>query len=122
MPIESLPVTLTSDEILVRAEQLSVKVKELEDEERDSKTAASLAKERIKEIDEEIRSLARTVREKREYRPVEVREMRNEERRTMDIVRIDTQEVVRYRSMTERELTTPLFPVEDEAEKAPASA
>lgn len=111
MPIETLPVKLTESEVAVRADELAEKVKALSDEREGAKATASAAKERIAEIETEVRELAYTVRNKTENRHVECREIRNEERRTMDIVRVDTGETVRYRAMTMNELTRPLFPV-----------
>lgn len=113
MPIETLPVKLTESEVAVRADELAERVKAFADEKEGAKEMAAAAKERLATIEGEVRRLASVVRNKTEHRPVECREIRNEERRTMDLVRVDTGETVRYRAMTMHELTRPLFPVED---------
>jgi hypothetical protein len=113
MPIERLPVKLTEPEVAIRADELAEKVKELQDAKDGAKETQAAAKERISEIESEVKKLAGVVREKAEDRQVTCREVRNEERRTIDLVREDTGETVRYRAMTMSELTRPLFPVED---------
>jgi CRISPR/Cas system-associated endonuclease Cas1 len=114
MATEQLPVKLTDDETLVRADELAKQIRTLDDEEKAAKDAASLAKDRIKTMESNISRLARIVRERKEDRPVEVREARNDPARTIETIRCDTDEVVRYRAMYERELVRPLFPVEDD--------
>jgi hypothetical protein len=113
MPIEFLPVKLNEAELLTRAEELGQKVKETKDAQAAAKSVAGEWKTKIDKIDGEVTRLARVCREKEEARPVETREVMNHSRRTVDMVRIDTGEIIRFRSMTERELVRPLFPVEE---------
>jgi hypothetical protein len=113
MPIEFLPVKLNDDELLVRSEELGQKVKETKDAQAAAKSVAGGWKTKIDMLAGEVTRLARVCREKEEARPVETREVMNHERRTVDVCRIDTGEIIRFRSMTERELVRPLFPVED---------
>ena len=109
MPIEYLPVKLNEDELLVRSEELGQKVADMAQAKLDAKRVAGQMKETADGIEAEVSRLARVCREKVEDRPVEVREVMNARRRTVDFIRQDTMEIVRFRSMTENELTKPLF-------------
>lgn len=110
---KSLPVKLTPEELAVRADELAVKVRELEEHETAKKEAARQMKDEQDRIEFAVSRLARIVRERSEDRDVDCEWQRNDARRTMDLVREDTGAVVEYRQMTTQELNLPLpFPRE----------
>lgn len=100
MNTQSLPVRLTTDELLMRSDELAKTIRERDDAERTMKSAMSTAKTRIATLEADVSRLAEVVRERQEYRPVEVTEVKNWHRLTMDTVRIDTGELVGSRSMS----------------------
>lgn len=110
----SLPVRLTEQELIIKGNELSVCVQELAETEMQKKTALSGFKDEIDKTSELIERLAKIVREKKEYREVEVTDRRNEERMTMDTIRLDTGEVVSYRELKGHERNLGLFPSEVE--------
>jgi hypothetical protein len=111
----SLPVTLTEQELIIKGNELSIQVEDLADVEVRKKTAMSAFKEEIEASEERIAKLAKIVREGKEYREVEVTERRNEDRMTMDTIRLDTEEVVSYRELKGYERNLGLFPQETKA-------
>ena len=108
----SLPVKLSEQELIIKGNELSCYVQELDEVETQKKTANSGFKDEIDKISEKISSLAKIVREKKEYREVETEEVKNMERMTMDTIRLDTGEVVSYRELKGHERNLGLFPVE----------
>lgn len=120
MEIRMLPVLLNAEELLTKASLLSAKVHELAMEEEDQKDTKAAMKKRVDELNREITDVARIVREKAEPRPVEVHESKNYTRRIVEIVRVDTGEVIDSRPMTEQERNVELFPEVREANKADA--
>jgi hypothetical protein len=120
MDTRMLPVRLNEEELLTKASLLSTKVHELAIEEDDQKDAKAAMKKRLDDLNREITDVARIVREKVEPRPVEVHESKNYARRIVEIVRVDTGEVVDSRPMTEQERNVDLFPEVREATKADA--
>ena len=112
MNTQTLPVILTEQELIIKGNELSIQVEELADIESRKKSAMSGFKDEIESSELAISRLAKIVREKKEYREVEVTERRNEERMTMDTVRLDTGEVVSYRELQGHERNLKLFPQE----------
>lgn len=124
MNTQSLPVRLTTDELLLRSDELAKAVRERDDAERAMKSAQATAKRKIDLLDLDITRLADIVRDRQEDRPVEVREFKNWVRLTMDTVRLDTGEIVGSRSMSRSERNDELpFAADDAPPKAeePAS-
>lgn len=115
MPTQNLPVHLTTDELLTRAEGLAKAITERDVHVAAAKAAASSAKAKTDLLEKEVSRLATIVKERREDRPVDVTDIRNWERRTIDTIRLDTGEVVGYRSMTAAEKNGDLFEEEREA-------
>lgn len=111
-----LPVELTKEEIFARGKELartkdahtaaSAKLEQ-------AKLAAKSAKEQInseiKEAEEEMRRLARAIRSGREDRDVEILDKPDFKKGVMNIVRLDTGELVRTRGLTEAERQRSLF-------------
>ena len=114
MPTQSLPVKLTDDELIIRGNELSAHVQDLEEVAGRKKLAMNSFKEEIEKVEELIQSVARVVRKREEYREVEVREVKNMERLTMGTIRLDTMEVVSYRDLKGHERNLNLFPKEAE--------
>jgi hypothetical protein len=106
----NLPVKLTNDELLIRSNELAEQVQELAAIEYRKKLANNAFKEEIEKTEESVGQLARIVKDREEYRDVEVREVKNMERLTMDTVRLDTGEVVSYRDLKGHERNLDLFP------------
>jgi hypothetical protein len=115
--MKTLPVRLTQAELLERGEALALQRREsnwLDDERR---RVASEFKEKIDDSDAESDRLAEIVREKAEPRPVECRNVRDVQRGVVEVMRIDTAEIVESRVMTELERQTRMFePDEDQVE------
>lgn len=120
METRMLPVCLNEVELLTKAALLSAKVQELATEEDDQKDAKAAMKKRLDDLNRDITDIAKIVREKAEPRPVEVHESKNYARRIVEVVRVDTGEVVDSRPMTEQERNVDLFPEVREARKADA--
>ncbi len=111
----SLPVVLSEQELIIKGNELSVLVQELSDTESEKKVANQGFKEVLDRTQEQIDKLAKIVREKKEYREVEVTDHKNLERMTMDTIRLDTGEVVSYRELKGHERNLGLFPAAVEA-------
>jgi uncharacterized protein (UPF0335 family) len=108
-----LPVDLTTTEVAVKADMLAATVKEIDALEMEKKSFNADIKMKIDQLEMKRTDLATEINDRREYRQVDVKRIRNEERATIDTVRIDTGEVVNYRPMEPTERTKPLpFAVE----------
>lgn len=114
MNTQHLPVRLTTDELLLRSDELAKTIRERDEVERAMKSAQSTAKRKIDTLELDITRLAEIVRDRQENRPVEVTEVKNWLRLTMDTVRIDTGEIVGSRSMSAYERNEALPFVADE--------
>lgn len=120
-----LPVQLTEDEYHIRSAELAT-AERIFGEKRAAEAIAAEKwkgeKQALKEDTEtayaKLTLLGRVVREKREFRAVQIVEQPDHERRVVDTVRIDTGEIVESRGMTPAELQRTLFavnaqPIED---------
>lgn len=108
----SLPVKLSEQELLIKGNELSKLLQDLETVEAQKKTANAGFKDEIDKLTEQISGLATIVREKKEYREVEVEERKNMDRMIMETIRLDTGEVVSYRELKGHERNLGLFPDE----------
>ncbi len=106
----TLPVILTETELILKGHELAEDLQELADIELRKKTAMNGFKEEIESIEVKVSDLARIVREGKEYREVEVKEERDEERMVMNTIRLDTGEIVKYRELQGHERNLKLFP------------
>lgn len=106
----TLPVKLTEDERLARAKDAAAKVAEYAAIESQKKALTSELTAKMKELRSETQILSRAVQSGIEHQPVEVVERRNEDRYTIELVRMDTMEVVESRAMTPAERQAELFP------------
>jgi len=118
----SLQVPLTTEEITVRAKELSEILEQRSGVESAMKCYATSCKKEIAEMDIKINSLCQVVSSGKEYRQVDVTEKPNYERGLMETFRLDTGEIVDYRELKESEKTRKLFPDQDEATEAEADA
>ncbi len=121
MNTQSLPVRLTTDELLLRSDELAKTIRERDETERAMKSAQATAKRKIDSLELDITRLAEVVRDRQENRPVEVREIKNWDRLTMDTIRLDTGEVVGSRSMSRSERNEDLPFAADDAPAAAAA-
>lgn len=108
--IRSLKCELTRPEIAARAEQVSMMIGDRDTLEKARKVADGQAKEEIKALDESMYLLARTVREKAEYRDIECSWVRNDAAKLFSLVRDDTGEVIFERPLSSEEQQVHLFP------------
>ena len=115
MNTKSLPVKLSEQELIIKGNELSILVQELDSTEQRKKDANSGFKSEIDSLSLQVSGLARIVREKKEYREVECEDRKNLERMTMDTVRLDTLEVVSYRELQGHERNLGLFPMDTKA-------
>jgi hypothetical protein len=117
MQTRNLPVELTKDEIRLRGEELARKHAEWDEVENARKTAQTEAKGKIERIEAESKLLANNIRTGREYRDIEVREVRNDTTLSMDLVRQDTGEVIESRPLRTDELQTTIFDISKSKKK-----
>jgi hypothetical protein len=95
---------LSDSDLLTKLDELTTKLTEKDAVEQELKEVSAGYKGRIKTLDREIHSLTRTITSKRELREVECRERFNFDAKKVEVIRVDTFEVVETRTMTVREL------------------
>ena len=115
--IKDLPCEMTEDERRMKGSELAVAVSDKQTLEVEKKNFADAWKERAKEVDTKIGTLAYQVRSGREIRAVECEEAPRYSDRMMDIVRLDLGEVVYSRPMEAGELQTMLDSLIDEQQE-----
>ena len=103
MKTERLPCELTDDEVRAKGEQIAQLIGEIQDAEVAMKAQAEEAKDNIKGLKARTSALSSEVRTRREYRSVEVRESFDWGNRRVEVIRLDTGEVIRTRETTEAE-------------------
>ena len=118
MNTQSLPVRLTTDELLLRSDELAKTIREAADVEAAMKSAQAASKSKLGKLEADVARLARIVREKVEDRAVEVTEIRNWDSLTMDTLRLDTGEIVGSRAMSYSERNGTLFAADNAPRKA----
>jgi hypothetical protein len=109
MITRTLPVELTKDEIRMRGESLARKHAEWDAVESARKAAMTHAKSEEELLENDMQLLAEAIRTGKEYRDIEVREVRNDAALSMDLVRQDTGEVIEQRALRPEELQVKLF-------------
>lgn len=109
MIVRHLDVDLTPDEVRHKGEQLAARLRDLEQLELALKDYKDKHKTRVGELESVTRLLASEVRSRKETRPVECHEVKDYERGVVDLVRVDTGEVVETRGMDPGERQTRLF-------------
>jgi hypothetical protein len=106
-----LPVTLTPDEIAVKANELASVLQEITTKTDDAKAYVAASKIAIKELQAKMMGLGAMVRDHIEYRQVKCTEVRNDIDMTVETVRMDTGERVGIRAMDESERQLKMFPM-----------
>jgi hypothetical protein len=110
-------VDLTQLELIDRGHSLALERRDRNWLDGERKRVAADFKERIEVHDAEIDRLAEIVREKAEPRPVECKNVRDQERGVIEVTRLDTGEIVESRVMSEQERQVRMFePDEDQVE------
>lgn len=97
--MKSLPVKLTKEEVRTKGERIAELVIDVVDIEDEKKTVTKEYAARLKALGKEIRGLSREVRSGEEEREVECEERIDHGRNVIEIVRMDTGEVVAHRPM-----------------------
>lgn len=112
--IRTLKTDLTRAEITAKGQELAAQLGDKDRVELEKKTDAEAHKERLKEIDAVCSELAAEIRDKAEWRDVEVVMARDGD--VMIVTRLDTGEVVQERPLQQDEKQVTMFPVEAEAQ------
>lgn len=107
--IRPLEVKLTREEVEQRAKELARTIKEHDRIDEERKAAAASAKVTIDQLNTNIRKLSRAVEFGTEFQDVACEWVADQRRMVMNLVRLDTNETVSTRSMTneERQLEFP---------------
>lgn len=111
---ETLRCALSEGEVASRANELAITQQSIEENETEAKATADDYKQKRKILELERRALAREVRERSTFRPVEC--VQRFEAGMIETVRTDTGETVSQRIATESEKQTELFGKEDPEE------
>lgn len=106
---ETLKCLLTADEIREAGENLARLISSIEDLESEKRSLMSDFKARIDSASAERDMLARKIGNRYEFRAVECEEIWDYDTKTVSVVRQDTGETVRERTMTADELQKGLF-------------
>ena len=101
---ESLPVKLTQDEIREFGVRNAREVKEIVALQDEKKSVAADFKERIEKKESDLKYRSECINSKVEYRQVSVHESIDRSKGIATLYRDDTQEVVRTRNLTPREM------------------
>lgn len=103
MTTERLVCNLTVPEKIDRAQKATELLGEYGQKEREAKAAAATRSAELKELRSSLDEAGRASREGWEYREVEVRERPSRTERVVEVLRCDTEEVIRTRPMTKEE-------------------
>lgn len=97
--IESLPCEMTPAELALKSSQMASKLDELNGVEAEKSRVTKKLGEDMKTLKAQLDHLGTEVRTGIEYRPIECYEVPRYERLKVDLVRMDTGEIVRSRAM-----------------------
>lgn len=111
--VRELPIALTDDEVRVRGKELAKVESEYRLAEDAKKADAAHHKDVLTEIEERRGKLAEAINSGKELRRTECAWRRNDDRKTMELLRLDTSEIVESRGMTDAELQEKLALIED---------
>lgn len=100
---ETLRCELTDDEVADRAQDLATLTVELDAAESEKAAVSKRLGARVAELREKLNGKARIVRERAEWRDVDVRDVPDYERGVMESIRLDTGVRVRVRALTPEE-------------------
>lgn len=110
---ETLRCDLSEAEVRDRADQAARAFGEAAESEDELTGIATEMRGQIKRLRAQVGELLRAVREAAEYRPVDCVERRNESEAKVEVIRVDTGEIVRSRPFTPDERQLGLLPQED---------
>ena len=110
---ETLRCDLSEAEVRDRADQAARAFGEAAESEVELTAIGTEMRGQIKRLRAQVGELLRAVREAAEYRPVDCVERRNEGEANVEVVRVDTGEIVRSRPFTQDERQLGLLPQED---------
>lgn len=116
--VRMAPVELSEVERDQRAQRLAELVQKKAQVSEAKRTYASLAYRELKEIDAEIRVLSEVVSTGKEIREVEVEEVKDLRNRLLNVIRLDTKEVIDSRQLAFEELQEDLPWERNEGERA----
>ncbi len=105
---EKLQCLLTQEERLIRGEELAELMLTTHKLELEKKTFNDDIKQQLGQADERAQDVGRQLREGKEWRDIECREIPDYEHGQVDIVRMDTNEVIRSRRMRPEERQQPM--------------
>jgi HD-GYP domain-containing protein (c-di-GMP phosphodiesterase class II) len=108
-----LPVKLTSEEFDAKAHELTVAMDSRKVLDSELQQVKDTFKSKIATADATVTSLHKIVRERAELRPVPCTEGKDYQRSRVDVVRLDTGEIVEWRPMTQGERQEQLFADKD---------
>lgn len=117
-----LPVRLTEPEIKTKGERLSELVIEAVDVEDEKKAVNKVHADKLKEIGKEMRGLAREVRSGEEEREVDCEERPDHGRNIIEVMRMDTGEIVVHRPMDDGDRQRELGDIERTVEEVSAES
>ena len=103
----TLPCEMTEEQVIQKAQELAAAVKEHEDHAATTKDIAGKRREELAAIEDRTRKLCRMVTTRTEERKVEVSEVLFG--REVNLIRLDTGEVVETRPAKEDDVTASLF-------------
>jgi hypothetical protein len=101
--VEKLPCELTREETLAKGAEMALMIKQHGEVELEAKETADTFKKQFKRLDRTISERAEEVRTGVEHRLVPCTERGRYRENMVDVVRLDTGEIVRSRPMTESE-------------------
>lgn len=104
--IKDLACVMTDDEKRLKGSELAVSVEELAALDVEKKDFAEKLKARVSHVEKRITKLAHEVKTGKEVRPVECAEYQRYATRMVDLVRLDTGEIVFSRPMRPDEFQT----------------
>lgn len=111
MMTRQLPVTLSQDEINLRALDLARRIDEIADVQAEKVEAMAGFKQRFEELENIKNRLASVIRSGFEYRDVQVEDRPNHEKKVVETYRTDTGDRVDVRAMRQDEMQEDLFVV-----------
>lgn len=100
---KALRIELTAEEVADRAQRAAHILSERDEKESAQKAQQKHAKSQIEELEAELRRLSNEVRDRATYTQVECEERHNYKRRKVVVVRLDSNEVIEERDMTNAE-------------------
>lgn len=100
---ENLPVPLSEKEMLSHGERIGILLHEIDEIDAKKKAANDLHKTQRERLEAEVRQLGGELKNKAKIQQVQVKEVSNWEQAQIEVVRMDTGEIVRARDMTATE-------------------